>query len=386
MRAPYIDSAGVSMRKIISLICLLLPILAFVSESEAFAAERENPKDILMDVRSDAPDRHVVVKGDTLWDIAGTFFKDPWKWPQIWGFNKDTIKDPHWIYPGDVIYLDRTSGTLRIGEGGTIPAGETGAAAGISSMAASGVSETGNEVRLSPKVIEGPSPHDAIPSIPASAIEPFLTQPLVIEEDALDDAPALIGAREGRVILGNDDTGFVHGLPSDKGDLWQIYRPGKTFVDPDTGEDLGVEAIYLGNAEVTHFADVSTIAITSSVQEIYAGDRLTLPSIKAVNAYLPRAPETKISASVISIYGGVSQGGQNSVITLNKGARDGLQSGHVLALYRKGEDVKFEGDKYTLPDERYGLVFVFRVFNKVSYALVMQTKLPVQLLDRANTP
>ena len=356
------------MRKIISLICFLLPVLAF-------AAEPENRSDIRLDIRSDAPDRHIVVKGDTLWDISGKFFKDPWKWPHIWGLNKDTIKDPHWIYPGDVIFLDRSSGTLRIGQ------------PGISDMmAASSVSDTGNIVRLSPKVRENPSPHDAIPSIPASAIAPFLTQPLVIEAGQLKDAPALIGAREGRVILGNDDTGFAKGLPSDKGDQWQIYRPGKTFVDPDTNEVLGIEAIYLGNAEVTHFADVSTVAITHSVQEIYAGDRLVLPSVEAVNTYLPRAPESNISARVISIYGGVSQGGQNSVITLNKGARDGLESGHVLALYHKGEVVKNEGKQYTLPDERYGLVFVFRVFNKVSYALVMQTRLPVQLLDRANTP
>jgi hypothetical protein len=374
MRVPYIDSAGVSMRKIISLICFLLPALAF-------AAESEKPSDILMDVRSDAPDRHIVVKGDTLWDISGKFFKDPWKWPHIWGLNKDSIKDPHWIYPGDVIFLDRSSGTLSIGQPGASAAG------GISEMAAaSSVSDTGDNVRLSPQVRVNTSPHDAIPSIPASTIAPFLTQPLVIEAGQLKDAPALIGAREGRVILGNDDTGFIKGLPSDQGDQWQIYRPGKTFIDPDTDEVLGIEAIYLGNAEVIHFADVSTIAISHSVQEIYAGDRLVLPTVEQVNNYLPRAPESIISARVISVYGGVTQGGQNSVITLNKGARDGLASGHVLALYHKGEVVKSEGKKYTLPDERYGLVFVFRVFNKVSYALVMQTHLPVQLLDRANTP
>ena len=363
------------MRKIISLICLLLPVLAL-------AAESDRPSDILMNIRNDAPDRHIVVKGDTLWDISGMFFKDPWKWPQIWGFNRDTIKDPHWIYPGDVIYLDRRIGALRLGQ----PGAEGVSGTGEAGRGETGVGEAGNIERLHPRVLEGPSPHEAIPSIPAGAIAPFLTQPLVIEEDALEDAPALIGAREGRVVLGNDDTAFVKGLPSDKGNRWQIYRPGKTFTDPDTGETLGIEAKYLGNAEVTHFADISTIAITRSVEEIYAGDRLVLPSLEAVNAYLPRAPETKISASVISIYGGVSQGGQNSVVTLSKGTRDGLQNGHVLALYHKGEDVKFEGDKYTLPDERYGLVFVFRVFEKVSYALVMQTKLPVQLLDRANTP
>ena len=346
------------MRKIISLICFLLPILAFAAQP-----------DTRPELRSDAPDRHVVVKGDTLWDISGKFFKDPWRWPYIWGMNKDSIKDPHWIYPGDVIVLDRASGTLRIGQAG---AASTGSSDGV--------------IKLSPKVRAGHSTHDAIPSIPASAIAPFLSQPLVIEEGALKDAPTLVGAREGRVILGAHDIGFVKGLSADKGTKWQIYRPGKTFTDPDTEEALGIEAIYLGNAEVTDFADVSTVAITRSVQEINQGDRLVAPSGAAVNTYLPRAPGGNISARVISVYGGVSQAGQNTVITLSKGARDGLESGHVLALYRKGEEVKNEGEKFTLPDERYGLVFVFRVFDKVAYALVMQTRLPVQLLDRAQTP
>lgn len=354
------------MRKIISLIFFILPVLAF-------AAGSDSPSDIRLNIRNDAPDRHIVVKGDTLWDISGTFFKDPWKWPHIWGLNKDTIKDPHWIYPGDVIFLDRNSGTLHIGQPGA-------------EVAASGVSDAGNTVKLSPEVHIYPSSHDAISSIPASAIAPFLTRPLIIEADGLKNAPTLIGAREGRVILGNDDTAFVKSLPADKGNQWQIYRPGKTFIDPDTGEVLGIEAIYLGNAEVTHFADVSTVTITNAVEEINAGDRLVLHSEDEASSYLPRAPENKISARVISIYGGVSQGGQNTVITLNKGERDGLEKGHVLALYRKGEVVKSDGQKYTLPDERYGLVFVFRVFNKVSYALVMETRLPVQLLDNVQNP
>ncbi len=377
------------MRKIISLICFLLPVLAFVAEHGVFAAEPPQPTDILMDVRSDAPDRHIVVKGDTLWDISGKFFKDPWKWPHIWGLNKDSIKDPHWIYPGDVIYLDRSSGTLRFGENGMTAAsgvGETAAASGVAETGNEAVVEAGNVVRLSPQVREYPSSHDAIPSIPAGVIEPFLSQPLVIDKNGLKSAPEVIGAREGRVILGNDDIAFAKGLHSGKNDKWQIYRPGKTFIDPDTKEVLGIEAVYLGNADVTQYGDVSTIKITHAVEEIYAGDRLAQPSFETVNAYLPRAPESKISASVISIYGGVSQGGQNSIITLSKGKRDGLENGNVLALYRKGEVLKSGGKKYTLPDERYGLVFVFRVFDKVSYGLVMQTKLPVQLLDRANTP
>lgn len=357
------------MRKIISLIFFLLPVLAY-------AAGSVSPSGIGLNIRSDAPDRHVVVKGDTLWDISGTFFKDPWRWPHIWGLNKDTIKDPHWIYPGDVIYLDRRDGTLRIGQAG----------AGNGEMAASGVGDTGNNVKLVPEVRVLPSSHDAISSIPASVIAPFLTRPLIVEKDELKNAPTLIGARQGRVILGNDDTAFVKNLPADKGDQWQIYRPGKTFVDPVTGEVLGIEAIYLGNAQVTRFGDVSTVTITHAVEEINAGDRLILHSEDEASNYLPRAPENKISASVISIYGGISQGGQNTVITLNKGARDGLEKGHVLALYQKGEVVKSDGKNYSLPDERYGLVFVFRVFDKVSYALVMETRLPVQLLDSAKNP
>jgi hypothetical protein len=355
------------MRKIISLISILLPILVLAAPAET------NP-DVTQNVRSDAPEKYVVVKGDTLWDISGKFFKDPWKWPHIWGVNRDTIKDPHWIYPGDVIVFDPVTGTLRINN-------ETStAAAPTTRTSANGV------VRLSPKAYANPGDHDAIPSIPASAIAPFLSRPLVIENENLKNAPVILGAREGRIILSAGDTGFAKGLTQEQGDKWQMYRPGKTFIDPDTEEPLGVEAVYLGNADAVNFANVSTIAVTKSVQEIRGGDRLAVAANETANFWLPRAPETKIDAKVISIYGGVSQGGQNTVVTLNKGLRDGLDVGNVLALYHQGEDIKYQKQNYTLPDERYGLIFVFRVFNKVAYALVMQTYLPVQLLDHAQTP
>jgi hypothetical protein len=373
------------MRKIISLICLLLPILAY-------AEQPASTPDLRMDIRNDAPDKHVVVKGDTLWDISGMFFKDPWKWPHIWGLNRESIKNPHWIYPGDIIFLDRTNGTLHIGE--TVPTSTASPETGETAPAANVVSTVDNGItRLTPKIRSIQSDHDIIPTIPARMIAPFLARPLVIEEEELESSPTMIGAREGRVILGTGDVGFARNMPTDKGDKWYIYRPGKIFTDPDTDEFLGVEAVFLGSGEVSKFADISTVAITSSIQEIYPGDRLVSPSADEISTYLPRAPWDDISAQVISVYGGVQQAGQNVVITLNKGARDGLEIGHVLALYRRGEEVKVEStslfswDKtYTLPDERYGLVFVFRVFEKVSYALVMQTKLPVQLLDRANTP
>ncbi|MBI5436531.1 MAG: LysM peptidoglycan-binding domain-containing protein [Nitrosomonadales bacterium] len=337
---------------IISLICCLLPAFALAAAPE---------------IRDNAPDRHIVVKGDTLWDISATFFKDPWKWPQIWGMNKDTIKDPHWIYPGDVIVLDRATGTLRIG-------GESKAGSSDS------------VVKLSPKVRAQSSEHNAISSIPANAIGPFLSRPLIIEENELSGAPTLVGTYEQRVILGNDDIAYVKGLSEDKGTLWQVYRPGQTFLDPDSKEVLGYEAIYLGDVSVEKFDNLSTIRITKSIQEINKGDHLVQATGELASNYVPHAPESLLTARVISIYGGVSQAGQNAIVTLNKGRRDGLENGHVLALYRKGETVKEKGKDLTLPDVRYGLLFVFRTFDKVAYALVMQTRLPVELLDSALTP
>ena len=345
---------------IISLIFCLLPTLASAD---------------VVKIRDDAPDRHIVVKGDTLWDISAKFFNDPWQWPQIWGLNKDTIKDPHWIYPGNVIVLDRSSNTLRL----------EGSAGGGTNAGGSDALQL-DVVRLSPKIRVSDSEHNPIPSIPANLIAPFLSRPLVIEKDGMAGAPTIVGTYEKRVLLGNDDIAYVKGLPKDKGLIWQVYRTGKMLTDPDSKEVLGYEAIYLGNAEAEKIADISTFRISKAVQEINKGDRLTQATVELASNYVPRAPESNMVARVISIYNGVSQAGQNAVITLNKGRRDGLENGHVLALYRKGEVLKEKGETITLPDVRYGLIFVFRTFEKVAYALVMQTKLPVELLDNALTP
>ncbi|OGT23406.1 MAG: peptidoglycan-binding protein [Gallionellales bacterium RIFOXYB12_FULL_54_9] len=341
------------MRKIISLICFLLPIMGFAGQ----------PANTLQ-IRDDAPDQYTVVKGDTLWDISGKFFKDPWRWPYIWGMNKNDIKDPHWIYPGATIVLDRSNGSLRMG----------------------GSANNSEVIKLSPRIRSQDSTENAIPSIPSKAIEPFLSQPLVVAEEALAHAPTLIGVAEERVIIGTGDTAYAKGLTESQGKKWQVYRPGKTFVDPDSHELLGYEAIFLGSVHVKAFSDVSTVVITSAKQEINPGDRLLVPETVAAQNYLPRAPDFDINTRVISIYGGVSQAGQNTVITLNKGKRDGLQAGHILALTSKGRVLQNEGKKLALPDEHYGLAFVFRVFDKVSYALIMQSRLPVQLLDHAITP
>ncbi|MDP1679921.1 MAG: LysM peptidoglycan-binding domain-containing protein [Candidatus Nitrotoga sp.] len=342
---------------IISLICCLLPTFAFADTVK---------------IHDNAPDSHIVVKGDTLWDISAKFFEDPWKWPQIWGLNKDTIKDPHWIYPGDVVHLDHASGTLHVGK---IKKIEETAEAGKS-----------DSVKLSPRVHVQSSEHNAIPSISASAIEPFLSRPLIIEKNGLSNAPTIVGTQEKRVLLATGDIAYAKGLSKDQGLLWQIYRPGKTLLDPENAEVLGYEAVYLGDAEVEKFADISTLKIVKALKEINKGDRLIQASGEFAGSYVPRVPGSQIAARVISIYAGVSQAGQHSIVTLNKGLRDGLENGHVLALYRKGDVVKEKGETLTLPDVRYGLLFVFRTFDKVAYALVMRTRLPVQLLDNALTP
>jgi hypothetical protein len=373
------------MRKIISLICLLLPITVFADE---------------LQMQENAPDRYTVVKGDTLWDISAKFFKDPWKWPQIWGYNKDTIKDPHWIYPGNLVYLDHTTHTLKVEETGANVAPAATELANTDAAAAD--SAVGTEV---PAVIESPnsagsikySPrarilkgtNEAIPLISLKDIGPFLTRPLVIEDDELENAPKLVGTYEQRQLLGTNDVAYAKNMPSDKGERWQVYREDHVFKDPDTGERLGTEVFYLGDASVEKFGDITSLRITNSVREIAKGDHFAQATTGFNSNYLPRAPEKEISAKVISIYGGVVQGGQNNVVTLNKGRRDGLENGHVLALYQKGEELR-SGNPFkrntVLPDVRYGLVFVFRVFDKVSYALVMQTRLPVEILDRASNP
>lgn len=346
------------MRKIISLICFLLPIIAHADVNQ---------------IRPDAPDRHVVVKGDTLWDISAMFFKDPWKWPGIWNLNRNTIKDPHWIYPGDIVFLDRSTGSLTLN-------GEQPATVANVESAEDGVD------KLSPHVRYGLSQHDAIPSIPYKDLQSFLSQPLVVEEGAFATAPKIIGLQEGRVILGDNQTGYVNDLPSNQGNKWQVYRPGKVFVDPDTGEHLGIEAIYLGDVEAIEFAKISTVVATKTKQEVVKGDRLAVSTGESANNYQPHAPVSDIIARIISISGGVSQAGKGTVVTINKGKRDGLENGNVLALYNKGYDTKFDGESYRLPDTRYGLIFLFRVFNKVSYGLIMQAETPVHLLDRAQTP
>ena len=403
------------------------------AEKASPAAQPDKSKVTMSDLAADAPDQYTVVKGDTLWGIAGRFLKDPWKWPQIWEMNRDEIKNPHWIYPGNVIRLDKTGANPRLslegGAGGSGPSGGTEAEA------------QNNVVVLNPRVrVE--NLETAVPSIPGNAIGPFLTQPLIIEAGSLDGAPTILATEDSRVVVGPGDVAYADRVGSGDGVNWQVYRPGDTIRDPDTNEVLGIEALYLGDARVRRFGNPTTLEITKARQEIARGDRLSPSRETSFPSYIPRAPDKPLEGTIMTVDGGVQEVGQFDIVTINRGARDGVEVGYVLASYHRGRVVNAQGETHTsdlalgfkpsswfggwggwssswnvkpvpvvpdspraapapgtekagaalaggnmkLPDERNGLVFVFRVFEKMSYAIVMKASKPIYVGDVVKTP
>ncbi|MGH8702956.1 MAG: LysM peptidoglycan-binding domain-containing protein [Burkholderiales bacterium] len=337
-------------------------------------------------LKPDAPDRYVVVSGDTLWGISERYTDSPWRWPELWNMNREQIRNPHLIYPGYVILLDRARGTLSIGGTGPGgPGGPGGATAGDSST-----------VKLGPRTRAESLARQGIPSIPASAIEPFLSRPLVVEPDGLDKAPTIIATQGDRVILAAGNSAYVRGMGQTKEDAWYVYRRGGPLVDPDTNQTLAYEAVYLGTAQLTRPGEPATVTLTSNVMEVNAGDKLVAAGRPQIINYAPRAPATQISGRIISVYGSVGrvgEAGPQSIVSINRGSANGVEVGHVLALYAKGgvvrDTTKPKDDKnafIALPNERAGLAFVFRVFDRVSYALVMNISRPIGPLDVVQTP
>lgn len=316
------------------------------------------------------PDRYVVQKGDTLWGIAGKFLKEPWRWGEIWRLNKDQIRNPHRIYPGDVVVLDRSGTTPQLALAPT--------------------------VKLSPQVRAEPLDTEAVAAIPASAIEPFLTQPLVIEQGGLENAPRIVASEENRVHLGPGAKAYVSGLGQSTEKTWQVFRPGRALIDPDSQQTLGIEAIYLGSGRIIRQGEPATMQIVTTAQEISQGDRMVPAGAPVINQYVPRAPTTLVKGRIISLYNGLatSEGGKFSIVSLNRGRRNGMEPGHVLAVLRMGALIpdpqstlsRDSAPTIKLPDERYGLVFVFRTFDAVSYALVMESSRPIAPGDVVQTP
>ena len=330
--------------------------------------------------KPNAPDQHRVVKGDTLWDISGVFLQHPWCWPQVWGLNRAEIRNPHWIYPGQIIYFDRARGRLSLNRPGVDGADAPG-------------------LRLSPQVRSAGLEGQAIDAIPAGAIEPYLTQPLVVEEGALAGAPRIAASEEGRLYLGAGDRIYVRGDLQGASEF-HVFRPGGPLKDPRTGAVLAHEAAYLGTVKLAKAAapgvDVHTFTVSSSVREMGVGDRLLPAPPPGIRNYVPHLPPVPVDAQVMSIHSGVSYAGQSQVVTVNRGSIDGLDVGSVLQLYHFGKTVAdpegkrgflgFGRATMKLPDEQYGSLFIFRVFGRVSYGLIMQVTAPVEVGDVAKSP
>jgi len=334
----------------------------------------------LSELAPNAPDSYTVKPRDTLWDISKLFLRSPWRWPELWGMNLQQIRNPHLIYPGQLLVLDKSGGRARLRVGQAVDGGTT---------------------KLSPRVRATDLGTAGIPSIPFNLIEPFLNQAIVLQTNELESAPRIVASQEGRVVLGRGDTAYVRGELNDARE-WRVFREPRPLKDPTTGEILGYEANYVGAAEYIRQGESrpdasgkteivpATFTMTSVRQEAGVGDRLAVVPPREFTNYAPHAPQGPMAGQIIGMYGDALTGGQNQIVSLNKGAADGMERGHVLALWHAGRSVIDSTDKsrptIKLPDEKHGVLFVFRVFERVSYALILSVNEPVQAGDRFTQP
>lgn len=319
------------------------------------------------ELRADHPDSYVVVEGDTLWGISSRFLKNPWYWPEIWQVNPQ-VENPHLIYPGDMLALVYIDGQPR--------------------LTLSQRGEAGRSFKLSPKKRVTPLA-SAIPAIPLSAISPFLTNSRVATDEEFEQAPYVLLGKRGNLIVGAGDTVYARGkLIADTS--YGIFRKDQIYVDPETKEFLGIEArsIALGHAQDQN-EEVASVVISRSSEEIRQGDRLLEQEDREINAtFYPTNPEDEVRGHIISVVNGVSQIGQYNVVVINRGAREGLKEGTVLAVHRRGEQVRdpYKNEIIQLPTDRAGLLMVFRTFEKVSYGLILTAERPLAVMDEVRNP
>ncbi len=318
----------------------------------------------IIKINPNHPNQYTVVKGDTLWDISGRFLENPWQWPQVWK-NNPQIKNPHLIYPDDTVYFAMVDGKPQLS-----------------------FSKNGD---LRPRIRET-SLDQAIKVIPTDAIIQFLTSPKVVNKNELEQSPYVIGFSGEHIIAGAGDKIYVRSILNPQSLGYTIYRAGEAYVSPDTQEILGYEAKYIADATIKRSGDPATLIISKSDSEIRRGDRLMVSSEGelALN-YFPRQPQHSISGKIISVMDGVDQIGQHNIVVLDKGIVDGLEPGHTLDIYKTGRIVNdrfsnLKDDTVKLPDEIAGILMVFRTFNRVSYALVIEASQAIHVLDKVQTP
>ncbi|MEX6500578.1 LysM peptidoglycan-binding domain-containing protein [Pseudomonas zhanjiangensis] len=314
------------------------------------------------------PDRYTVVKGDTLWDISGRFLSQPWKWPEIWHANPQ-VENPHLIYPGDQLSLVYVDGQPRLML-------ERGASRGT--------------IKLSPQIRSTPMA-EAIPAIPLEAINSFLLSNRIVDApEQFLGAPYVVAGNAERVVSGAGDRVYARGTFDPSAPVYGIFRQGKTYLDPDTQEFLGINADDIGSGQiVAEEGDIGTMELTRSTQEVRLGDRLFATEERAITStFMPSEPSNEINGLILDVPRGVTQIGQFDVVTLNKGARDGLVEGNVLAVYKTGETVRdrITGESVKIPDERAGLLMVFRTYDKLSYGLILGATRSLELMDKVRNP
>ncbi len=354
----------------------------------------------LSELAANAPDTYTIKRGDTLWAISGLFLKSPWRWPELWGMNLEDIKNPHLIYPGQVLYLEKKDGraTLRTKQS--------------SSESQSSATTT---VRVSPRTRYETLTDDALPTLKNHLIEAFLAEPVVVDESELKAAPRIVATQEGRVLLTRGDRAYARGPgsnmlmddPGKKQKEYRVFRDATPLKDPSTGEILGYEAQYVGKAKLMRSESTqestdkggkprteivpATIDIVAAKEEMRVGDKLLPEPGRQLLSYVPHAPQNQVQAQIVSVYGSaVVNAAQNQVVTINRGTRNGLEVGHVLAILKDGERMVDKTDAarpmLKLPDERNGLLMVFRTFDKVSYGLILDTSDGVKIGDRLINP
>lgn len=356
----------------------------------------------LSELAANAPDEYTVKRGDTLWAISGMFLKSPWRWPELWGMNMEQVRNPHRIYPGQHLVLEKIDGMalLRVRAGGADGAG------GIPT----------DTVRVSPRIRYESLADAAIPTLQPHLIEPFLSEPIIVNELTMERAPRIVATQEGRVLLSRGDRAYARGptgaplteKDASKSEDFRVFRNATPLRDPVTQAVLGYEAQFVGKAALMRSEgtrDVltktgayvptvipATIDIVSAKEEIRVGDRLVPEPPRQLLIYTPRAPEKPVDGSIVSMYGSaVTNAGQNQVVVINRGTADGVESGHVLAILKSGAVLldRTQAGEITpikLPDERNGLLMVFRPFEKLSYALILEITDGVKVGDKVVNP
>jgi len=318
------------------------------------------------------PDSYVVKPGDTLWGISSIFLRDPWYWPEIWYVNPQ-VANPHLIFPGDVLTLVYVDGQPQI----------RSSRAGVE--AASGTN------RLSPRIREEPLT-GAVDTIPYEVIGPFLGKGMVLAKDEIDGLPHIVALRDDRLVGAAGHDVYVRGKVAGDEAIYSVVHIGDKLVDPDDGDVLGYEGIYVADGRIRRTGDPATLELTNSQREAMKGDRLIAEPAPLPLHFEPRAPDRPVEGRVMHVEGGVTQIGQYEVVVINRGARDGLAPGHVLTVWQVGDrvadpiDSGLFGRKVQLPDERAGTLMVFKTYDRLSYALIMQAEGPIHTLDKVRNP